>query len=233
LVKIENLNILINPINPINQHTVELIDIMASVSTAPTQQRAKWSSVVATTQSTIDQRVAELEHTLQMKKAEISNRLAQEKQMKEKQSWENKLKVAELKQRISLLRIATPRPVVADNHPPINSIIRVDDTDYLYMGCYHDPRYLVVCVSGDGLSAMIVSDACPMYAVEYDAESPNYMVCRALFKHKGSHYYVPSTYSYMGTIDPTEPWVVVAQPNVLIRTLDALTCRAVCPGYLD
>jgi hypothetical protein len=191
----------------------------------------KWSHVITNAQKKIDDEL--------FAKQKAENDAIQSKQKAEHAlAVKTYIRSRELGEFLSnMLKKSGGKPVVAPGHPNFGSIIRTDESveyDYLYIGCYHDPLTLRVCMSGDQKTAMIISDACPMFVVEYDPESVNYMVVRSVFKHAGKYHYIPGSFSLMGTMDPNQKWTLVEQAKPhSIGTLSYNICEKICPGFLD
>lgn len=52
--------------------------------------------------------------------------------------------------------------------------------------------------------------------------------------YNGRYYYVPSSFSDEGTLDPDREWKLLEKkPSYEISTLTRKKCEEICPGYLD
>jgi hypothetical protein len=210
----------------------------ANISSNAGRAAPSWSDVIINSQRKIDTHVAAKK--AEQRAIEEKNKIAAEKvvQAKLELTLRAESKAIELRKFIdNMLEKTGGKPVVADGHPNFGAIIRTDESeefDYLYVGCYHDPLTLNISMSGDRKEVMILSDACPMFVVEYDPNSINYMIVRAVFKHSGKYYFIPESFSLMGTMDPRKKWTFVEQAKPRsIPTLSYDACKKICPGFLD
>ena len=77
-------------------------------------------------------------------------------------------------------------------HPPVNSIIRCEDFHYLYVGSYHQLNQAPKSLVNGGAGMM----------THYDPDDPDYLYVKAVFLDNGKFYFIPSTFSDLGTLDP-------------------------------
>lgn len=106
------------------------------------------------------------------------------------------------------------------------TVIRNNGFEYLFVGFHHDYAKLVGLLNGD-----VISDG--MGAVEYMSSDKNYMRVKAIYNHNGKYYYIPGTFSMMGTLDPNSKCqIVISNLDYVVETLDSKVCQKVCPGYL-
>jgi len=69
---------------------------------------------------------------------------------------------------------------------------------------------------------------------DYDKRSPNYLYVQAVYPHEGRFYFIPSSFSMIGTLDPERPWTLHTEKlSYSIATLPEKICKKECPGYLD
>jgi len=60
------------------------------------------------------------------------------------------------------------------------------------------------------------------------------MFVKAVHMYNGRYYYVPSSFSDEGTLDPDREWKLLEKkPSYEISTLTRKKCEEICPGYLD
>lgn len=112
--------------------------------------------------------------------------------------------------------------------PPESSIIEHFGFNYKCIDFYHE--YAERCSIEEG-EPIEVSGA---FVIDYDKSAPNYIYVRAVFRYDDRWYYIPSTFSEIGTIDPSSEWKIIDNNvNYSISYLDKNICKKVCPGYLD
>ena len=113
-------------------------------------------------------------------------------------------------------------------HPPVYSIIHQGNFDYIYLESYHDYAATMGIKQGE------IIDSGAMHFLEYDKNYIDYMYVRAIHKYKDKYYFIPSSFSNIGTMRADRDWnLVTEQLNYSIEILNKKICEEICPGYLD
>lgn len=110
----------------------------------------------------------------------------------------------------------------------VGCIIKIDAFEYVYFGTIRD------FAKRHGLqkNGMVPSG---YGEFEYDpkSDSSNHLQVRAVYKYEGKHYYIPSSFSFLGDVSPKRRYEFISKPMNDITELDREICEKVCPGFLD
>lgn len=108
-------------------------------------------------------------------------------------------------------------------------IIKKDNFCYHYLGTIGERERAFGTKYGETI-------ADERYCFEFTKENENYLLVKAVFLYQGKYYYIPATFSLLGTIQPSDKVTCVCPdffPPGKFPTLAEDICLQVCPGYLD
>ncbi len=70
-----------------------------------------------------------------------------------------------------------------------------------------------------------------IYGTSFNPEA--YLQVQAVFLYKEKYYFIPSSFSFIGTLHRMRNYQIIAQTSSPPTYLDILTCKKICPGFLD
>jgi len=126
--------------------------------------------------------------------------------------------------------ITSETPAICDKKPlklVVGCIIEIGAFHYQYLGT------IGRLAKEHGLQKGAYLPTSGIIAHEYSPSCDDHLRVKAVFKYKGNYYYIPSSFSWDGDVNPKRKYVVLTASIHNIQELDVDICQKVCPGYLD
>ena len=113
-------------------------------------------------------------------------------------------------------------------HEPIpRSIIECEGIPYLYLGTLK--RY---AKNNSFINRKTVYSS-GVNAMTYERTEQKYYRVKAVHEYKKKFWFIPSSYSFVGTLSANKQWTQITNSIGTLQELSVSKCQEICPGYLD
>ncbi len=98
-------------------------------------------------------------------------------------------------------------------------ILHCEGFDYYYLGKKRKNPFAFSAEHLYGINVATLPDA--------------YLKVQAVFIYKERYYFIPSSFSFIGTLSRMRKYQIISKPPSTPTYLDYAICQKVCPGFLD